>query len=502
MTKISLSSPLAAMLAITSANATYFSLIAGFITEEVSFAILNVILMTYLSYEIFRLARAGYPRLFSNQALICSFMTFMLYYGITNILYFLPEKYTMLVNLKPVITVYMNKLMLAAIIGATGMWLGYWSKTSVVLINSRYLRNIKAKYFTQNAELYDEALILLVAVGVFSRLMQIALGVYGYASSYDQYINAAAYTQYLNLGGYCGKIALLAIALQFYSGHSSLKTKFWFFLILILEVFFGLISGFKKMVTLPFFMIMICQYMLKGRISKIWILGAILGLLLAYSIIEPFRALRNEQGDKFDSTSITYIVASFFESPKDVDAAYEDEEPDSDAPTILKVMSRTNIVAIGSLGIKFADETVELPPDTPEFLSDIILSPVFSWVPRFLWSGKTLQNIGLWYTQTVMGAKYLYSSTAMGMVTYLYFAGGFLGVFIGFAFVGCMQRVITYTTQPWKTGAGTLVFLSTMTTVAIIAELNMDALLVLLFRFLPIVMVIQAIVYKHPYKRK
>ena len=143
----------------------------------------------------------------------------------------------------------------------------------------------------------------------------------------------------------------------------------------------------------------------------------------------------------------------------------------------------------------FADEHEILPADGPEFLSDIIFSPVYAWIPRFVWEDKPLANVGLWYTQVVFGLNIL-SSTAMGVITYLYFAGGTIMVFVGLFFIGVIQRAIFFFTQPWLTAAGAVVFFALLPTTVNIAELHFNSILVTLFREFPLMLALVAVCYR------
>lgn len=497
--RVSISVPMAATIAVTAAGTVYYSGAAGFIEYSASLIILTLMLLIYLALEVVRLYRFDNRRFLLNPAFLCAVMTLGLYYGITNILYYLPADKVAAVGIKPIVTDAMTKLEFMAIIAAAGMWIGYWSKTSQRMIASNYAQRMIKNYFTHDAELKDTAIIFLVGVGLFSRLLQLYMGVYGYSGSYDAFIKAAAYTQYFNLGGYFGKIALIVIALQYYAKPPSLKTRMWFFFVVFLEVFFGgFLTGFKKMVILPFIVIILSQYSRTGKANVIWVLLIVVSMNLAYPIIERFRAIRNSMENNFPSTSLVDITQMmFFPTEEQLSSAsYDDDEVD-DTPTYLKVMSRTSMLQIGSLGVSFYDNRDEMPEGSPHVITEVLLSPLYSWIPRFIWSGKTLQNIGLWYTQVVMDLKYSFSSTAMGILTYLYIGGGYIVVLIGFMFVGSMQRLALGITQPWKTSAGSLVAMSTVVMISSIAELNMDALVVLLVRMVPIVVWLQSIMYKH-----
>lgn len=495
---VSISVPMSALLMVTAAGTAYYFGVAGFIEYPIALIILTLILLIYLSLEVIRLYRFDNRRFLLNPAFLCAVMTLGLYYGVTNSLYYFPANDVASVGIKPIVTEAMIKLEFMAVIAAAGMWIGYWSKTSQKMVDSNYSQRMIERYFTNDVELKDWAIIFLVGVGLFSRLLQLYMGVYEYSGSYDAFIKAAAYTQYFNLGGYFGKISLMVIALQYYAKPPSLKTRVWFFLILFIELFLGgFLTGFKKFVILPFIIIILSQYSRTGKASVVWILLIVIGINVAYPVIERFRAIRNSMETNFPSSSIVGITQiMFFPTEKQVSNASYDEKED-DAPVYLRVMSRTSMLQVGSLGVAFYDQHDNMPEGSPEVITEILLSPLYSWIPRFIWSGKTLQNIGLWYTQVVMDFKYLFSSTAMGMITYLYIGGGYLVVLLGFMFIGMMQRIIVGITQPWKTCAGSLMAMSTVAIISAIAELNMDALIVLLVRMLPILFFLQSIIYKH-----
>jgi hypothetical protein len=143
---------------------------------------------------------------------------------------------------------------------------------------------------------------------------------------------------------------------------------------------------------------------------------------------------------------------------------------------------------IGSLGIEYADNYNELPADSPAFLGNIILAPAHALIPRLLWDSKPLQNIGLWYTNQVIGSN-SYSSTAMSPFTYLNFAGGPLAVILGFLMVGIFQRGLFDGLRHFG-GGGLIVLFGLLGTLVNINH-AFDSFFVSLIRFLPILIVAQ-----------
>lgn len=498
--RISISVPVLAVLVVTLGSTIYYFGFAEFISAQISLGVLTSILIVYLILENIRLYFYDNRRFLMNPAFLCSVMTLGLYYGINNVLYYLPPNMSASVGAKSIVTLGMVKLELMAIISAAGMWIGYWSKTSKRIIDSNYCQKRVKQYFTYDADLKIGIFYFIVGIGFVSRILQIKMGIYGYSSGVAAFLQAAKYRQYFVLADYFSKISLIVIALQYYAKPPTVSTKFWFYFLIVVEVFLGgFLTGFKKMVILPFIIVMLIQYARIGRVNLIWIVFIAIGIQVAYPVIEQFRAIRNSMEDSFPSSSfidITQIM--FFPTDEQKSKASYDEEEDSQTPTYLKVMARTSMVQIGALGVDYYDQyNGNMPAGSPEVVKEILLSPLYSWIPRFIWSGKTIQSIGLWYTQVVMNLKYSFSSTAMGFITYLYMGGGMLIVFLGFIVIGGLQRITREIFQPWKTSAGALLSMTTVVMVASIAEYNMDALVVLLVRMIPIIMWLQSVLYDH-----
>jgi hypothetical protein len=153
-----------------------------------------------------------------------------------------------------------------------------------------------------------------------------------------------------------------------------------------------------------------------------------------------------------------------------------------------------NMTYSASVGIAFADNSETMPEGSPDFLGDLILAPVHAWVPRFIWTDKALGNIGLWYTQTVMGNDIL-SSTAMGPFTYLYFAGGVVAVVAGFLALGFMQRLLILLTKPATSASGAMVYLGILSTVVLV-DTAFNSIIISICRELPLLLVMQALFFK------
>ncbi len=461
-------------------------------SRDVFFA-LTVLVLVYLGLEVRRLRLVHPDRWLLNPVVLCSFLTFVLGYGVTNVLFSLPKEELELVGLVPEVTPAMVTLMWLVLIGAVAMWLGYWSQFAARLSNRDAVHRFKRRFLPKSDALRSWALPGLFAVGLMARLTQIRLGVYGYSSTYDQLINLGSVTQYLDLASGLGKVALVLAALQFFRRKSSLAAMSWFYGLLAVEVLFGFLSGFKSAVVMPFVIAAFCQYLQTGRFSKNWIILVLVGMSVAYAVIEPFRAARNENAN-FSGNSLDSIVSTIIGASGTTVGGTTDQ-----VGTLLSVSSRSNLSYIGSFGIEFADRHPSLPAGSPDFLGDLFLAPLHAWIPRLIWNTKPLGNLGLWYNQVVMGISH-FSSTSMGPFTYLYFAGGFIAVFLGFFFIGVLQRSLFFLLQPAFSVAGATVFLAMLGTLVSI-DSSFNGIIITLCRELPLLLILQFLLFRRSLHR-
>ena len=465
----------------------YWAVVGDLLSQQACFVLLSALLLAYLWFEIKQVGTCQTELLFLNPAVLASIMTFILAFSISNIIFFLPEDLIATAGVLSEVTEWMNLMMVLVLLGALGMWLGYWSGVGMnltgVLARSRFLRKVLRREY----RIRYGFLAACVAISLLSRIGMIKLGVYGFSSDMDRLYELAPYREYLALGESLGKLALLGAALQYYSQEARKPHSLLLLLLLLsYEVIFGFVSGFKSQVVLPFIIVGLCAYFHERRFPR-WLFPAVItAILLAYLIIEPFREARYVDTE-FQSTSAVYIVDTMFGAPEGAVAG-----ADEDIPVWLAFLSRVNLTYVASLGIEFA-HMGPLPADAPEFLSNILLAPVHAVIPRLVWESKPFQDIGRWYTKIVFGYDFT-SSTAMSPFTYLYFAGGAIAVFLGFLAVGLVQRI-------WFegflfAGSGGVIVYFEMLGMLVNIDSSFNSFFVGLVRMFPLILLVQYGLFK------
>ena len=467
----------------------YAMLSSDMITNSQGLVAYTLLLLGYLYVEARNLWRRETHLFWINPIVLASIFTFVLAFGVTNVLFFMPEDVVGLVGLEPVATPWMNRLMLLVVLGACAMWVGYSSgvgrNMGRILQRSRVFR----KWISSSVRVNKPALYTCVGISLIARLLAIKLGVFGYSSTYDQLIAGAAYTQYLAMAQSLGQLALVSVAIQCIALPSSaLSDRQLLWLVLGFEVVFGFLSGFKSAVVMPFIIVGVVYYSQQNRFPRWLIPVVVVGVMAAFAVIEPFRAARNEDAG-FAGTSLGSIAGTMT-SASSIDA----DDGGERASTGLSFLARSNLTYIASLGIEYAANK-ELPDDSPKFLDDILLAPAHALIPRLLWDSKPLQNIGLWYTNEVMGFDF-YSSTAMSPFTYLNFAGGPLAVILGFLMVGILQRGLFDGLRHF--GGGGLIVLFGLLNTLVIIDSAFNTFIIGIIRFLPLLVVAQYLLLRRP----
>jgi hypothetical protein len=454
---------------------------------SISFIALTTLLQVYLVREAMAIRSRHPQRWMLNPAVFCALLTFTLGYGITNLLFFASEDVRRALALDVEISPAMVKLLFLALIAAIAMFLGYWSTIADSITDERSAGRFH-RFALRGLDVPRVApILILVAVSTIVRIYAIQIGLFGYGGNYssERLAETSSFSQYISMASGGGMLALTLSALSFYRQGKNGTTTALLATTITTELIFGLLSGMKAAIVMPFLVPVICSYMARGKMSSMWLGLTVVAFFLSYLIVEPFRAARNDESGALTSSSAI------------VQVLMTDSVDQSRAAGIgigWRILARGNISHIGSLGIEYADSNDELSSTAPAFLADLFLAPAHAVVPRAIWKTKPLGELGFWYTQEVMGMQ-LNSSTGMGPLTYLYFAGGFIAVAVFFFLLGILQRWIWFMLRPWASVSGAVIFLSLLTTISMI-DSGANGVLINLMRTSPIILILARLLFR------
>lgn len=454
----------------------------GMIGDKSAYFVFTILVLTLGLFE-FRIERRLSPRLWLlNPAMLATLLTFVLSYGVTNLLFLLPVYSSFVISRNIEFHATMATSQYYAVLALAAMWLGYRMRLS-----QKIGRALGASFpVSRGTSVKRSAIIGMMVIAIAARSYQLSIGVYGYVASAENLASNASVSQYLAMASRFGLLALALAALQTYRPGGQHMDKLMMMVLLVVEVAFGFLSGFKGAVLTPIIVVILCHYMAGRGISRSHVLAGVVLLSLAYAVIEPFRQSYNAQGrgGASDFASVaTMLVASDSVSERD---------PVTAAGLFQQVALRMNLSNIGAYGIDYADDPDRHSPDDPRFLNNILLSPAMAFVPRAVWPSKPLADSGRWYTQQVLG-KQINSSTAMGPVSFLYMAGGVTAIVVFFLIIGMMQRALFVWFNPFASFGGAMIYLVVVGNLAFI-DSAIDSLFVTMIREVPLILILSHLI--------
>lgn len=451
------------------------------------------ILVLYLSIEI-ALARVMDKEYYLfNPAVLASFFTFILGFGITNYVYLSKDNFLtdlLFDRLGPEAYKYLSDGMPLVFTGAIGMWMGYHSGLSEHLYQFLTTSIIQVKkYLRKSYEINFNLVLFFIILSVLSRILAIYLGIFGYAQDPETIVELSAIGLPLNMVGELGKFCLLIISFAYFSSPRNKKYRITFIIILLAELFFGILSGLKSGLIFPFVTIFLTYYIINKRIKKTFILYALIATAVAYTIVEPFRILR-WYDPNFKSTP-GYIINTFTEAYSLSQKIGFAQSEFTENIFLSAIMRNNYIIEIAKA--KEYNDRVGLQNDDPNFKSLLFTAPLLAYVPRLLWPGKPVQNIGQWYTRKVWGWDGE-SSTAMTPFGFLYFAGGVPFIVFFFFIIGIMQSSL-FNFIKLSSAGGTIVYLGLISTVVLI-DSSVNGIFISWMRLFPILLILQHFTFK------
>ncbi|OQY71293.1 MAG: hypothetical protein B6D44_13205 [Ignavibacteriales bacterium UTCHB2] len=469
----------------------FFILILDFIDiPEISFIIKNIYLFVFLLYNILNYKKNNPDRWLLNPAVLASIFTFLLGFSITNYIHFVPDTEANKFLYKQLGSdpfPMLNYTMTLVILSAMTMWWGYNSKFGDRLYNFLVEKSLGlAKYFRSELKPNMAFIYALIIISVFARLYAIQIGIYGIAQSAKTLSENIAIALLINTAGQLINFSLILMALKFFKEGFNFNYRITLALIVLIEIYFGVISGMKSAVVFPVAILFICYYLVNKKFHKGFIVATILLLVAAYIIVEPFRIIRM-QDVNFQSTP-GYIASSMMD-------AYSLNQSrkiiSGDDNIITNIVSRSNYLVAAAKAVDYADNTV-LDSQAPDFLEKIYTVPLQAFIPRVFWKSKPVEDLGRWFSIVVWGGT-PWTSVAMTPIGFLYFTGGVLAIIIGFFVFGVMQRFV------WNFylggGGQILIYFGFLTTVVLI-DSAVNTTLVTWLRNLPVIIILQSFLLK------
>ena len=191
--------------------------------------------------------------------------------------------------------------------------------------------------------------------------------------------------------------------------NKSRKQSFLVYLMILLELIWGIISG-SKAAIIYVFLPLIFIYFHKSRISLRWIVVVLLclSLVFLFPLISNYRLLVQMQVAKGENLSFRTIV-------KSIGAIFNYKNSKILLGNSITIANSSEIIERLSWA-KFYGALLERPDLIQNKWYGKSYLPIFVWwIPRALWSDKPLVSVGAWYGWKVLG--WSYNSRSEGAIT-------------------------------------------------------------------------------------
>jgi hypothetical protein len=370
------------------------------------------------------------------------------------------------------------------------MWRGYYLAIPTARSIQRRLRASMALRPRLEPALIP--VISLQVVYVTLVAFGIGLGVFGMASAAEAREENIELLDLINQGMQAGSLSLfLLLTYVFKSSAQGKPIKALAIvsgLLVVLHLFVGALSGFKNQLVMPFVMLAFAKFVATRKISLSYILSTCVALIVAYQVIEPFRAYlwRNSA---HGSMEVASLIEALLKSQ-------EERNLMAETPISLgaQIASRFDLTGMTAVGIAAAADGT-IAEKGAEFAESLYLAPILAWVPRTLWPGKPTYHSGVWFSNVVLGhMEDTVTSVGMGPVTWLYMMGGVTAVAFGFLALGVLQCIL-FEGLACSGAGGFVVFLGGVMTLVIVPS-DLGPAFTGLLRVLPLAALAQFILLR------
>jgi hypothetical protein len=457
-----------------------------------TFVIKSFLLTAFVLYEITKIIDKKDLRTFFNPYVAACIITFIFGFGITNLIYIIPNEFydnLIYISFGPYAFDSLNNAMDSAILAAVAMTIGYKTNLGNSLYTFLFIKNYKLlKYLRNSFKLNFLFFNISVISSVAARLYAIYMGVYGYSSTTAALQAASNISQILYYAGNIGLLNLIVISVLYLKNRNDGRIKLLFYIVLIVELLFGVLSGSKSPIVLPVLIMFSTYIFINNRIKKTYIILTIFLIFFAYAIIEPFRSIRSQ--DLAYESNPSYIIETMEYSYK-MNKGRQLAEEVNPTSVFMRFLSRQNYILDAAKAIEYANK-FKLGKEDPDFRYRLISIPLQAYVPRMFWPGKSEENIGGWFAQKVW-ARPPGTSIAMTPIGFLYFSGGNILIFFFFVIFGILQKFLA---NFMNKGVGSLIiFLALLLTLAQIDSV-VNGMFVSLLRTIPFLIIYQALILK------
>lgn len=406
--------------------------------DTVHFFLLTFLLLIINSLEIYKRYISAKSHFFINPVVIGTIVTFLIAGGgLTNWFQIKNGEYQLYEVSNQVLIhekMWLKKAMMLTCLASICTWVGYklnfGSNLFSFWINNEYFRRILKVRIRKNV------LLALVIIAYLSKFYLFKIGLYGRITSVEYFEPGVGYKlgSQLRILADLSYLTFIIICINYFR----VKSRFFgvlFFLSVCLEFFFAFIYGARSPVLYLFLILFVCHYYVNGVIDKRLALLVPVALIFAFTTVLEYKNFVLSRYFVRKSNPVELIVdfIKFREiHNKQINKKFEEKIQDN-------LLASLNSVPNAAMAIRHKDK-YGLSKEDPPFLKGILLSPFDAFVPKFI-QGKNDAAWGFWFKENVLklnvGLKYSISITPVG---FLYFAGDYIMLIVGFLIYGILLK--------------------------------------------------------------
>ncbi|HEY6291294.1 MAG TPA: hypothetical protein VI455_06985 [Terriglobia bacterium] len=310
---------------------------------------------------------------------------------------------------------------------------------------------------------------------------------YDYGTSLDFYFDHLAAMQVANVIFQFGTFALIILAIERFLNPSSLERNVLFWIVLVSECVWGLLSGMKSNLLQNFVVVALVSSMAERRLKKGWLAAAVLGLVIVYPFSVQYRELvrgRTSEAMGFEGAEQMAGLALARATESDSTPFVWLESGAGAALSRLNLLQ--SVAAVLSLGPR---------ADYLKGSERWWMLPFYPFVPRFLWPTKPILDKGRRFSMALGYGDQ--TSTAMTYPGDLYFEYGVPGLLAGMFLFGLVAQWLTNRLSLPGSKRRMFVYTGLFITVLFVIELDAFDFWSTLIRSLVILSAVAWAVYRH-----
>ena len=294
------------------------------------------------------------------------------------------------------------------------MWIAFYSLPDDLLHKRRNARI---------SRIPASVIHLLLAISLVCFVAAVRLNVFGYVADATN----VGYVTYLRFGINLGWFVIILLTVYDYDDRARRRL-----LHLVVATYFliGILYGSKSTAVMPVMLLGVSLYASGRRVPVRYIAIGIAAVGAAYAIVEPFRIYYQLVGQVAEKQTVSDLANLY--------VAAQSSDDKAEVKIIASLMERQNYVTVLARTIEFSEQTGY--HHTTEW-HNLLFSPLYGTIPRFLWAGKPLADFGSWASVNIFGFVET-TSTGITPQGYAYLVARFGGILLFFSIFGVVQRLM------------------------------------------------------------